>query len=116
MSDVDRARRRLEAEREETRERLADLADAYGAMVAASRDTNADDEHDPEGATIAFERAQVAALVRQAQLHVGEIEAALQRLESGTYGTCQECGEAIGAGRLEVRPAARTCIRCAAAT
>ncbi len=84
-------------------------------MVAASRDTNADDEHDPEGATIAFERSQIGALVRQAQLHLAEIDAAMTRLDLGTYGTCEGCGAVIGDGRLEARPAARTCIACASA-
>jgi len=83
--------------------------------VAASRDTNADDEHDPEGATIAFERSQLGALVRQAQRHLAEIDAAEARLAAGTYGTCERCGADIGEGRLEARPVARTCIRCAAA-
>ena len=85
-------------------------------MVAASRGSNADDEHDPEGATIAFERSQVGALVRQAQLHAVEIDAAIGRLESGVYGTCERCGGRISAGRLEARPVARTCIQCATAT
>ena len=101
IEDVDRARSRLAAEREVTRERLANLTDDYGAMVAASRDSNADDEHDPEGATIAFERSQIGALVPQAHLHVVEIDAAMKRLESGTYGTCEGCGGAIDEGRLE---------------
>ena len=116
IEDVDRARSRLEAERAETRERLAHLIEDYDAMVAASRGSNADDEHDPEGATIAFERSQVGGLVRQAQLHAVEIDAAIGRLESGTYGTCEGCGGTVGAGRLEVRPVARTCIQCATAT
>ena len=115
IEDVDRTRRRLEAERAQTRERLANLAEDYDAMVAASRGSNADDEHDPEGATIAFERSQIGALVRQARLHVVEIDDAIERLESGTYGTCEGCGGVISAGRLEVRPVARTCIDCAAA-
>lgn len=113
---MDHARNRLEAEREETLRRLANLADDYGAMVAASRDSNADDEHDPEGATIAFERSQLGALVRQARLHVVEIDAALNRLANGTYGICEGCGGAIAQGRLAARPVARTCIQCAAAT
>jgi DnaK suppressor protein len=116
IGDVDTARSRLEAERAATRERLAHLVEDYDSMVAASRGSNADDEHDPEGATIAFERSQVGALVRQAHLHAAEIDAAMGRLESGTYGTCEGCGGTIGAGRLEVRPVARTCIRCATAT
>ena len=82
-------------------------------MVAASRDTNADDEHDPEGATIAFERSQLGALVRQARAHLAEIDAAEDRLAAGSYGTCEGCGSAIGDARLEARPVARTCIRCA---
>lgn len=110
---MDGARERLERERTETLRRLGDLTDDFDAVVAASRDTNADDEHDPEGATIAFERSQVGALVRQARDHLVEIEAALGRLASGTYDTCEGCGSAIAPGRLEARPVARTCISCA---
>lgn len=110
---MDQARERLETERRQTLARLADLTDDFDAVVAASRDTNADDEHDPEGATIAFERSQVQALVRQAREHLGEIDAALERVSAGTYGICEDCGRPIGAGRLEARPVARTCISCA---
>jgi DnaK suppressor protein len=111
---VDRFRSRLEAERAEALERLASLTHDFDAVVAASLDSNADDEHDPEGATIAFERSQIGSLVRQAQSHLLEIDAALTRLQTGTYGTCEDCGQAIGEGRLEARPVARTCIECAA--
>ncbi|QIX27137.1 TraR/DksA family transcriptional regulator [Nocardioides sp. JQ2195] len=113
MTDTDAARARLEAEREATLERLASLSDDFDSVVEASRDTNADDEHDPEGATIAFERSQTGALVRQAKQHLEEIGAAVTRLDAGAYGTCESCGEPIGEGRLEARPVARTCIRCA---
>jgi RNA polymerase-binding transcription factor DksA len=112
---VDQARDRLVAEREETLGRLARLTDDYDSVVVASRDTNADDEHDPEGATIAFERSQIGALVRQARDHLGEIEDAFTRLDAGTYGVCERCGAPIGEGRLVARPVARTCIGCAAA-
>lgn len=110
---MDSARRLLDRERAETLRRLASLTDDYDAFVAASRDTNADDEHDPEGATIAFERSQVGALVGQARRHLAEIDAAVARVEAGTYGTCEVCGGPIGEGRLEARPVARTCIACA---
>jgi RNA polymerase-binding protein DksA len=88
-------------------------ADVDG-MVEASRDSNADDEHDPDGATIAFERAQADALARDAAAQVEEADAALARLDSGTYGTCEACGQPIAVGRLEARPTARTCVGCAA--
>ena len=73
---MEQTRERLTAEREQALARLASLTGDYDAVVAASRDTNADDEHDPEGATIAFERSQVGALVRQARSHLAEIDAA----------------------------------------
>jgi DnaK suppressor protein len=90
------------------------LRGEVAAIVEASRDSNADDEHDPDGATIAFERAQLDALRRLADDQVAEADAALARLDAGTYGTCETCGTPIGAGRLAARPTARQCIDCAA--
>jgi RNA polymerase-binding transcription factor DksA len=82
--------------------------------VAASADSNADDEHDPEGSTIAFERSQVGALINQARRHLAELDAAEERLRAGSYGCCESCGRPIPAARLEARPVARTCVSCAA--
>ena len=110
---MDAARSRLHVEREQTLTRLAGLTHDFDEVVAASRDTNADDEHDPEGATIAFERSQVATLVRQARHDLGEIDDALRRIGQGTYGVCEDCGGPIGEGRLDARPATRWCIACA---
>jgi DnaK suppressor protein len=95
-------------------QRLGDLTGDHAGIVEASRDSNADDEHDPEGATIAFERSQVEALVRQARAHLAEVDAALARLEAGAYGTCERCGRAVAPARLEARPVARTCVSCPA--
>src|SRR5690349_3912051 len=102
-------------ERQQTLRSLAALTDDFAGIVAASRDSNADDEHDPEGATIAFERAQVASLVLQVRTHLEDIEAAIERLRTGTYGICESCGGPIAAGRLEAKPASRSCIDCASA-
>ncbi len=112
---VNQVRDRLDDERRETIGRLANLTSDHASVVAASRDSNADDEHDPEGATIAFERSQIGALVHQAEQHLAEIAAAEERLDAGTYGFCERCDEPIGEARLEARPTARTCIRCASA-
>jgi DnaK suppressor protein len=112
---VDDVRGRLAEERGTTVARLASLTGDYDAVVAASLDTNADDEHDPEGTTIAFERSQIGSLVRQVRHHLTEIDAALERFEAGSYGVCEVCGAAIGDARLDALPAARTCIRCASA-
>ena len=110
---MDGARARLDAERARVLERLAALTGDYDEVVAASLDTNADDEHDPEGATIAFERSQIGALVAQAREHLAEVDRAVARLDEGTYGTCEHCGDAIPDGRLEARPTARRCVACA---
>ncbi len=109
-------REALERERQETLQRLATLTDDFAEVVAASRDSNADDEHDPEGATIAFERSQLDALVNQARAHLAEIDAAITRLEDGTYGVCERCGQPISDARLRARPVARACITCASAS
>ncbi len=111
---MDDVRRVLVAERDATVQRLAALSDDFAEVVAASRDTNADDEHDPEGHTIAFERSQVDALVAQARRRLAEIDAALSRIDDGTYGTCERCQADIAVARLEARPTARTCVECAA--
>jgi len=103
----------LEAEHRGVTRRLAELVDEYDGVVAASLDTNADDEHDPEGATIAFERSQIGSLVRQARTHLDEVEAAFARVSDGTYGVCDVCARPIAAARLEARPRACTCIDCA---
>jgi len=84
-------------------------------MVAASRDSNADDEHDPEGATIAFERAQLRAILSQSVADLAEHDAALERLAGAGYGACERCGQPIAPARLEARPTARLCIDCASA-
>jgi RNA polymerase-binding transcription factor len=108
--------RALVQERQRTQERLADLLGDYAGIVEASADSNADDEHDPEGSTIAFERSQVGALVDQTRAHLAEVDQALQRVEDGTYGACESCGRPIDPARLEARPVARTCITCATRT
>ncbi|WP_409331548.1 TraR/DksA family transcriptional regulator [Trujillonella humicola] len=104
---------RLPAERDAALASIAALTGEFDAVVAASRASNADDEHDPEGATIAFERQQVAALLAAARRRLADAEAALARHAEGRYGVCEGCGGPIAAERLAARPTARTCITCA---
>lgn len=104
----------LLAEREVAAGPLASLTAACDGIVAAAADVATDDEHDPEGATIAFERAQVAAVQAQVQRHLADLDRALEQLAGGTYGSCETCGSAIAPERLAVRPAARRCLPCAA--
>ena len=102
----------LAAAQERALARLASLERDFGGIVDAARDAGADDEHDPEGATLAFERQHVAALADAARVDLAEIQAALARLADGSYGICQVCGARISAERLAARPMARTCVGC----
>ena len=108
---------RLNSDREQTLGQIAELEREFAAIVASAADGSAggDDEHDPEGATVAFERQHVAALLDRARAHLEAIDAALRKVDAGSYEICDICGRPIGAERLAARPAALTCIHCAAA-
>jgi RNA polymerase-binding transcription factor DksA len=104
----------LTAERTAVAARISALAGDFDEIVAARADTNADDEHDPEGPTIAFERAQIGAVLDAARTQLDDLDRSLVRLGAGTYAVCEVCGGPITPERLAARPATRTCIRCAA--
>lgn len=108
------ARELLAGERAAVTDRLRALERDLAGLVAAARDSNADDEHDPEGTTIAFERAQLTALLDRAREELADLDAAQTRVDAGEYGVCARCGGPIGDERLAARPAASTCVRCAA--
>jgi len=104
----------LIAEREATLARIQAMTADFEGIVTASAGSNTDDEHDPEGSTIAYERAQVAALLAEARRHLDDLDRALERLGNGSYALCERCGSGITLERLAARPATRSCIRCAA--
>jgi RNA polymerase-binding transcription factor DksA len=99
--------------RDEAGAEVTTLEQDLRALFEASVSSNADDEHDPEGATIAFERAQLTAVLAAARRRVTELTDAVARLDAGRYGVCDSCGEPIPAARLTARPAASTCVSCA---
>jgi RNA polymerase-binding transcription factor len=112
---ADDVRRVLEIERAEVVGRVGELRRELDQLIQASVGANADDEHDPEGATIAFERAQLSSLLAAAQRRLAEIDRTAAALAAGTYGRCERCGQPIAPERLEARPSATTCVTCASA-
>lgn len=106
-------RQRIAAERAEAAHRIDFLTTRLDEIIEGSHLTTDDDEHDPEGATVAFERAQTASLLAEARRDLDELVEAERRLDAGTYGMCEKCGRPISPERLEVLPAARRCIDCA---
>ncbi|HEX4699155.1 MAG TPA: TraR/DksA C4-type zinc finger protein [Actinomycetes bacterium] len=107
------AESRLVAERVAAAGRAESLRRDVEAIVESAKGGATDDEHDVEGATVAFERAQAMALLDETRAQIETLDLALARLAAGTYGRCESCGEPIAPERLAARPAATTCIRCA---
>jgi DnaK suppressor protein len=89
------------------------LARDFDDIVTSSADAVRDDEHDPEGATIAFERTQVATLLADARDQLSQLDAAEARLALPTAGRCASCDGPIGMARLRARPMANRCVACA---
>jgi DnaK suppressor protein len=106
----------LEAERQRALARAAGLRRDLDAVVEAAALDPPDDEHDPEGATVGFERAMTLDLLRQAEADLAGLDEALARVAGGSYGVCTACGGPIGAERLAAHPAATTCVECAQAS
>ncbi|MCW2716646.1 TraR/DksA C4-type zinc finger protein [Pseudonocardia sp.] len=109
----DDAAARLAAERETTAGRIAALARQVAGLADEQSLTTHDDEHDPEGVTIAYERAQLQGLLAGARRDLTALDRADERLAAGTYGRCLRCGAPIPAVRLDALPAAETCLACA---
>jgi DnaK suppressor protein len=107
------SRSALASQLDAAQSQLAQLTRDLDGMMLASQSSNADDEHDPEGSTIAFEREQLSTVAQHVRSRISGFEQALVRIESGTYGICVSCGGPIAAGRLDARPDASTCIACA---
>ncbi len=103
MDDVERLRTAIEIERARTMDQIANLERSFAGIVDAAELTSTDDEHDPEGATIAYERAQVSALLRQARDDLVALDGALERIDDGTIQTCAVCGD---------RSPSSACSRC----
>jgi len=103
----------LAAERAAVVQRAAELRGELDQLIQDSVGANADDEHDPEGATIAFERAQLSSVLEAAERRLAEIDRTIASLDAGMYGVCERCGQPIAAERLAARPSATSCVTCA---
>ncbi|WP_153505460.1 TraR/DksA family transcriptional regulator [Cumulibacter manganitolerans] len=94
-------------------ERLATTSRMLQSLLADRAGANDDDEHDPDGATLSSEWSRLTGLEEAAAAKLAQVDDALARLDAGTYGICVSCGQPIPAARLEARPFAERCVRCA---
>jgi DnaK suppressor protein len=115
LTDLERRsiRAALVAELARAEEQIVSLARQFDDIVAAAEMSNIDDEHDPEGTTIAFERAQVSALQSQAVRDAAALRRTLADVDEEGFGACEQCGRPIGFERLIALPATRRCVECA---
>ncbi|MET0296883.1 MAG: TraR/DksA C4-type zinc finger protein [Microbacterium sp.] len=104
---------RLERERDSLVERIARLDETLAGLQSDRGAETADDEHDPEGATLSSEWSRLAGLRADAVTALAETDAALARAASGGYGICSDCGDVIPPARLDARPTATRCVACA---
>jgi RNA polymerase-binding transcription factor len=113
VAEYDAAQQALAVLRAETLARLDGLEREFRGIVESSGVAGTDDEHDPEGATVAFERQHIATLLAETRQRLAQIDEALARVADGSYGRCAACGQPVGVARLAARPMTTTCIRCA---
>src|SRR5271165_4777706 len=72
------------------------------------------DSNFADSSQVTAERGEAERLATELREALDEVEAAIARVEAGTYGNCEVCGKPIGEARLEAMPAARLCIADAA--
>lgn len=111
--ELDVARARLLEEKQrliEATNGLADELDLDESQQASTGELTAYDQHPADAASDTFEREKDSAILTTLKGRGQEIDAALQRLDDGTYGKCEACGKEIGGDRLELFPFARFCI------
>jgi len=99
-------RQRLLVLQQQLVQRIFDLEETMMAMDA-DRDIERTDRVQEEAAEVAL-----TALDEQGRREIAAIQAALARIDTGTYGICDTCGETISAARLTAMPMARRCVAC----
>ncbi|MGH2467483.1 MAG: TraR/DksA family transcriptional regulator, partial [Candidatus Limnocylindrales bacterium] len=101
--DIDGIRARLEVERGRLRDEVAEGIEAPGQMTYGSQ---------AAAASQVFAQQRDIALRDRSLRQLELVEAALARLDAGTFGACTNCGQPIAEGRLEAIPWASLCIDC----
>ena len=103
LSDL---RASLEQERSDLRARLAEMGLLSGGELSF-------DQNFADSSQVTAERGEVEALAGNLRESLNDVEAALVKLDNGTFGVCEGCGQPISPDRLEAKPAAKLCMECA---
>jgi len=111
--ETDQARQRLEDERarlEGVRSTFADEQLTDLSELDSLGELSSYDQHQADVGTETFEREKDLSILERVEAELTDVEHALQRLDDGTYGTCEACGRPIDEARLEAMPATRLCV------
>ena len=109
-----RQRRELGARRASYREQVERFSAAADELAQAGEAPDLGDEQGfAEADSLSVERDRVLSLTALARRRIDEVDAAIRRLDSGTYGACRTCRRPIPSARLEAVPEATQCVSCA---
>jgi RNA polymerase-binding transcription factor len=109
--DTDLFKARLLEERQRVVDAIDNIhAENPGSLGDETEELTFQDNHPGDVATATFDREMASTLEDNSSHVLSEIDAALQRIEAGTFGTCQACGGPVGEERLEALPWATLCI------
>lgn len=107
--DTASAERTLRKEREQLVHQLDELGAAESGDLRSDIDFGGSFA---DAAAVTAERTEILGLVESLKNQLDAVDTALSRIEAGTYGICDNCGNDIGHDRLEFRPASVLCINC----
>jgi RNA polymerase-binding protein DksA len=110
--DQNRVRETLNSERSRVIREISDVDEALSISLEDSTDENLYDQHMADSATPMLNREIDVSLEENARNVLAQINRALQKLDEGTYGICDNCGQEINEERLEVVPYANLCVDC----
>jgi len=91
---------------------MAELLDEANKTVSDMTTHNGNLPDPADRATLESDRNFTLRIRDRERKLIGKIKEALQRIESGTYGICESCGEEISEARLKARPVTTLCIEC----
>ncbi|MEU0096385.1 TraR/DksA C4-type zinc finger protein [Kribbella sp. NPDC006257] len=109
-AEVEELRGELEADAIHLKEEIRDAEQEIVGLLRDGGDGAGNDQADVGSTTL--ERDHEMSLANNARDMLDQIERALSRIDDGTYGVCESCGQAIGKGRLQAFPRATLCVSC----
>jgi RNA polymerase-binding protein DksA len=109
-AELTEIRKELDEQARELRGEINEAESAWAALQRDSGEGSGDDQAD--AGTKTFEREHEMSLAANSRDLLSQVERALQRLDNGTYGMCENCGNPIGKARLQAFPRATLCVTC----